>query len=116
MEEIITLLEVYNAVQEVKSLVADDDFSVLVDILDDNLDGEINTDTEIILEDIKNSLQYDEDNTAFQELSSRMELIDARLDAEFEVLNFGIGVIGSVLLAYTSGKFLSWIFRIVSNN
>lgn len=113
----ISLLEVYTLVSEVKSLVeAGNDFSELVDLLDDNIDGENTTDTEILLEDIKNSLQYDEDNTALQELSSRMELIDARLDAEFEVLNFGIGVIGSVLLAYTSGKFLSWIFRIVSNN
>lgn len=114
MEEVITLLEVYNAVQEVKSLVGGDDISRLVDILDDNIDGEVNTDSELILEEIKNSLQYNEDYTALQELSSRLELIDTRLDLEFECLNFGIGVIGSCLLAYVSGKFLSWIFRYLS--
>lgn len=111
----ITLLEVYTLVSEVKSLVeAGSDFSELVDLLDDNSDGDINTDTEILLQDIKNSLQYDEDYTALQELSSRLELIDTRLDLEFECLNFGIGVIGSCLLAYVSGRFLSWIFRFIS--
>lgn len=115
MEEVITILEVYNAVQEVKELVgADDDLSQLVDILDNSLDGEMNTDTEILLSDIKNSLQFNEDVTALGEISSRLELIDTRLDLEFEALNFGIGVIGSVLLAYTSMKFLSWIFRFVT--
>lgn len=115
MEEVITILEVYNAVQEVKELVgADDDLSQLVDILDNSLDGEMNTDTEILLSDIKNSLQFNEDVSALGEISSRLELIDTRLDLEFEALNFGIGVIGSVLLAYTSMKFLSWIFRFVT--
>lgn len=113
----VSLFDVYTLVSEVKSLVeTGSDFSELVDLLDDNSDGEINTDTELLLDEVKNSLQYNEDYSALQELSSRLEVIDTRLDAEFEVLNFGIGVIGSVLLAYTSGKFLSWIFRIVSNN
>lgn len=114
-ETAITLLEVYNLVQDVKTLVDQkDDLSQLVDLLEDNSDGQINTDTEKLLSEIKNSLQYNEDYTALQELSSRLELIDTRLDLEFECLNYGIGVIGSVLLAYTSMKFLSWIFRFVT--
>lgn len=116
MEEgAITLLEVYNLLLDVQNLVnSKDDLSQLVDLLDDNSDGQINTDSEKLLSDIKNSLQYNEDYTALQELSSRLELIDTRLDLEFECLNFGIGVIGSVLLSYTSMKFLSWIFRFVT--
>lgn len=111
----ISLFEVYTLVSEVKSLVeTGSDFSELVDLLDDNTDGEINTDTEILLDEVKNSLQYNEDYTALQELSSRLEVIDTRLDLEFQCLNFGIGVIGSVLLSYVSGKFLSWVFRFVS--
>lgn len=114
-ETAITLLEVYNLVQDVKTLVDQkDDLSQLVDLLEDNSDGQINTDTEKLLSEIKNSLQYNEDYTALQELSSRLELIDTRLDLEFECLNYGIGVIGSVLLAYSSMKFLSWIFRFVT--
>lgn len=111
----IGLLEIYNLVLDVKTLVdSKDDLSDLVNLLDDNSDGQINTDTEKLLSEIKNSLQYNEDYTALQELSSRLELIDTRLDLEFECLNYGIGVIGSVLLAYTSMKFLSWIFRFVT--
>lgn len=116
MEEIITLLEVYNAVQEVKELVGSDtDLSTVIDLLDNAIDGEINTDEEKLLVEIRDSLIYSEDCTALSEISSRLELIDTRLDTEFEVLNYGIGVIGSVLLAYTSMKFLSWIFRFVAS-
>lgn len=116
MEEgAITLLEIYNLVQDVKMLVDQkDDLSELVDLLDDNSDGEINTDSEKLLSEINDSLHFNEDYTALQELSSRLEVIDTRLDLEFECLNFGIGVIGSVLLAYTSMKFLSWLFRFVT--
>ena len=115
MEEVITLLEVYNAVQEVKGLIDSDvDLSTVIDLLDNSIDGEINTDEEKLLAEIRDSLMYNEDTTAIAEISSRLELIDARLDTEFEVLNYGIGVIGSVLLAYTSMKFLSWIFRFIT--
>lgn len=115
MEEVITLLEVYNAVQEVKGLIDSDvDLSTVIDLLDNSIDGEINTDEEKLLVEIRDSLMYNEDTTAIAEISSRLELIDARLDTEFEVLNYGIGVIGSVLLAYTSMKFLSWIFRFIT--
>ncbi len=115
MEEVITILEVYNAVQEVKELIGSDtDLSTVIDLLDNSIDGEINTDEEKLLVEIRDSLTYSGDVTALSEISSRLELIDTRLDTEFEALNYGIGVIGSVLLAYTSGKFLSWIFRFVS--
>lgn len=114
MEEVITILEVYNAVQEVKELICSDtDLSTVIDLLDNSIDGEINTDEEKLLVEIRDSLTYSKDVTALSEISSRLELIDTRLDTEFEVLNYGIGVIGSVLLAYTSMKFLSWIYRFV---
>ena len=116
MEEVITILEVYNAVQEVKQLIGSDDtsLSTIVDLLDNSIDGEVNTDEERLLSEIKDTLMYNEDTTAIAEISSRLELIDARLDTEFTVLNYGIGVIGSVLLAYTSMKFMSWVFRFVT--
>lgn len=116
MEEVITILEVYNAVQEVKELIGSDDtsLSTIVDLLDNSIDGEVNTDEERLLSEIKDSLMYNEDTTAISEISSRLELMDKRLDTEFTVLNYGIGVIGSVLLAYTSMKFMSWVFRFVT--
>lgn len=115
MEEVVTLLEVYNAVNEVKELVGSEtDLSTILDIIDNSIDGEINTDEERLLSEIRDSLMYDENATALSEISSRLELIDARLDTEFQVLNYGIGVIGSVLLAFTSMKFLSWIFRFIT--
>ncbi len=51
---------------------------------------------------------------AIVEISSRLELMDKRLDTEFTVLNYGIGAIGSVLLAYTSMKFMSLVFRFIT--
>ena len=116
MEEVITILEVYNAVQEVKELVGSDDtsLSTIVDLLDNTTDGEINTDEERLLSEIKETLMFNEDTTAIAEISSRLELMDKRLDTEFTVLNYGIGVIGSVLLAYTSMKFMSWVFRFIT--
>ncbi len=114
LEEVVTLYEVYQAVQSVKDLIATDDNTALIEFLELSSDGEINTDTEILLENIKNSLQYDDEYTALEELSSRLELIDTRLDLEFECLNFGIGVIGSVLLAYVSTKFITWILRFLT--
>lgn len=114
MEEVITLLEVYNAVQDVKELIGSDtDLSTVIDLLDNSIDGEINTDEEKLLAEIRDNLMYSEDVTALSEISSRLELIDTRLDTEFEVLNYGIGVIGSVLLAWSSLKFLCWIYRFV---
>lgn len=116
MEEgAITLLEVYNLLLDVQNLVnSKDDLSQLVDLLDDNSDGQINTDSEKLLSDIKNSLQYNKDYTALQELSGRLQVIDTRLDTEFKVLNWSIGVIGSLLFAYITIKLLSWLFRFVT--
>lgn len=116
METAITIAEVYDLVSNVYDIVSSEvDNQVVVDFVKTLTDSEKgNNDLELILTDIRDSLQYNEDYTALQEISSRMELIDTRLDLEFECLNFGIGVIGSVLLAYASMKFLSWIFRFVT--
>ena len=87
----------------------------VIETLESFSDGEHgNNDIENLMIDIKNSLMYDEENTAIYELSSRLEVIDTRLDTEFEVLNFGISVIGSILFLIASMKFLSWVFRFIS--
>lgn len=112
------MLELFNLCTSIHDYVSDDidlpqeAIDVLLSFADDETG---NNDIEKTLVEIKNSLQYDENYTALEEISSRLEVIDTRLDLEFEVLNFGISVIGTVALAYASGKFLSWIFRILSN-
>lgn len=117
-------LEIWELLQTIKTVVDVIDENTqdtevipqeVVDVLQSFGDSEQgNNDIEALLSDIKSSLMYDEDNTALYELSSRLEVIDTRLDLEFEVLNFGISVIGSVLLATVSIKFLSWIYRFIS--
>ncbi len=119
----ITLIEVFEAVTAVKEVV---------DVISGNTDGELipqevidvlksfgdseqgNNDIEILLTDIKDSLMYNEDYTALQEISSRLELIDTRLDTEFIVINNGLGLIIASLIAILSWKFFSWLMRIVS--
>lgn len=117
LETAVTIVEVYQILTQIQELLSDDTElpAEVVDVLKTFGDGENgNNDIEKTLVDIRDSLMYDEENTAIYELSSRLEVIDTRLDLEFECLNYGIGVIGSVLLAYTSMKFLSWIFRFIS--
>ncbi len=117
------IIEVYEAVQAVKEVV---------DIINDNTDGQLipqevtdvlktfgnsqtgDNDIEILLNDIKSSLMYDEKNTALYEISSRLEVIDTRLDKEFEVLNHCFGVVIVGLITIVSWKFFGWIMRLVS--
>ncbi len=117
------IIEVYEAVQAVKEVV---------DIINDNTDSQLipqevtdvlktfgnsqtgDNDVEALLNDIKTSLMYDEKNTALYEISSRLEVIDTRLDKEFEVINrcFGVVIVGLITIA--SWKFFGWIMRLVS--
>lgn len=116
MEEVVTILEVYNLCTDIVGYVSDDvDLpSEVIDILMTFGDGESgNNDIENTLVEIRDSLMYDEENTAIYELSSRLEVIDTRLDREFECINFGLGLISSTLLAMASWRFLSWLYRIL---
>ena len=106
----------------------------VVDIIDENTNGDTeiipqdvievlesfgddehgNNDIEVLLSDIKNSLMYDEESTAIYELSSRLEVIDTRLDTEFTVINNCFGLIIASFITIISWKFFSWIMRLVS--
>lgn len=116
MEEVVTILEVYNLCNEIKDFVSDDvDLPTeVIEVLKTFGDGENgNNDIEKTLVDIRDSLMYDEENTAIYELSSRLEVIDTRLDREFECINFGLGLISSTLLVMVAWRFLSWLYRIL---
>lgn len=85
------------------------------DFLETFSDGEFESnDVEVLLSEIKNSLMYDEKYTALSEISSRLELIDTRLDKEFEVINLGFSFIITSIVALLSWKFFGWIIRLVS--
>ncbi len=71
-------------------------------------------DVEALLTDIKASLMYDEENTALYEISSRLEVIDTRLDKEFQAINKGLGIIIVGLITIVVWKFFAWIMRLVS--
>lgn len=116
VEEVVTLLQVYQLCTEIKDFVSDDTElpTEVIEVLKTFGDGESgNNDIEKTLVDIRDSLMYDEENTAICELSSRLEVIDTRLDREFECINFGLGLIASTLLAMASWRFLSWTYRIL---
>ncbi len=123
METAVTLVEVYQAIQTVKEVLdvvndnTDDGFFPVevADVLMTLSDGESgNNDVEILLQDIKESLMYDEENTALYEISSRLELIDTRINTEFQLANSFFGFVASALLAILSCKFFSWVANLCS--
>ena len=122
--EFETALEIISAINAIKDLFdksGDGNFDgellpqEVTDLLTSFSDGEQgNNDIEDILIKIKDTLMYDDDYTALSEISSRLELIDTRLDKEFEVINNGLGFIVIALTSILSWKFFSWIMRLFS--
>lgn len=124
MEEVATLLEVIEVIQVfIKIFDSDGDGEIdgdvippeVIEMLGTLTDGEQgNNDIENILVDIKDSLMYDEKSTAISEVSARMEVIDTRLDKEFEVINTGLSFIVTTLITLLSWKFFGWLMRVFS--
>ncbi len=117
VETVITITEIADLLNKIFD--SDGDGQIippeLAEVLNSFDNGEVgDNDIEILLDDIKSSLTYNEDYTALQEISSRLELIDTRLDTEFIVINNGLGLIIASLIAILSWKFFSWLMRIVS--
>lgn len=114
---VITIIDIVNAIKQ--AFGGDDGVDLLpqevADMLKSLSDGEQgNNDIESLLVEIKDSLRYDEDYTALQEISSRLELIDTRLDKEFEVINSSLGFICTGIVTIVLWKFFSWIMRLFS--
>lgn len=117
VETVITITEIADLLSKIFD--SDGDGQIippeLAEVLNSFDNGEVgDNDIEILLDDIKSSLTYNEDYTALQEISSRLELIDTRLDTEFTVINNGLGLIIASLISILSWKFFSWLMRIVS--
>ncbi len=112
--EILQILEIVQGIQEVTDIINGNTENALIPtetlyVINSFADGEANTDVETTLEDIKDIFMYNEEYTVFEEMSSRLELIDARLDTEFTVLNEFYGFCGCTLLTVISLKFFSWL-------
>lgn len=122
--EVTTALEIIEAINAIKGLFdknSDGSFDgellpqEVTDLLVSLSDGEQgNNDIETLLVEIKDTLMYDDEYTALSEISSRLELIDTRLDKEFEVINLGFSFIITSIVALLSWKFFGWIIRLVS--
>lgn len=120
MEEVVTLVEVFQVVNEILDYV-DDGVQVippeLVEVLQTFGDDEQgNNDIENLLVEIRDNLVYDpvlddEHTSAISEVSQRLEVMDKRLDTEFQTINGFFSLLGSLLLAYFSVKFVTWILR-----
>lgn len=117
MEEIITIVEVYNLCTEILGFV-DDEAEVippeLITVINTFNDGEVSNDMEKYLEQINTSLMYNDDVTALSEISQRLEVIDTRLDKEFIALNDCFSFISTALLCFICFKFLNWLVRAFS--
>lgn len=108
----ITLYEIWVLVNDVIELMQEEEALLpveTVEVINSLADGKVNTDVETSLEEIKNALMYNEDYTALQEISSRLEVIDTRLDTEFLLVNEFFGLVSTILLCFMSFKFFSWV-------
>ncbi|MCM1328094.1 MAG: hypothetical protein NC253_01510 [Ruminococcus sp.] len=114
------VLTVYDIVSALKQFFdKDNDGEILprevTDLIESFSDGDKSTnDIETLLTEIKDSLMYNEEYTALSEISSRLEVIDTRLDKEFQTLNVGLTFIMTALTAILSWKFLGWLTRLIS--
>ena len=117
IETVITITEIADLLKSIFDSDGDGEVisQELIDVIDSFGNGEAgDNDIETLLVDIKSSLTYNEDYTALQEISSRLELMDTRLDTEFTVLNSSIGFIATGIITIFVWKFFSWIARLAS--
>lgn len=96
-----TIAEIIGILTEVKELIGEDDpMATLTDgILGNN--------------DLEKMLMYDKDNTALSEMSSRLEVIDKRLDCTNQLLSHGFGFICTFVFVACAFKFLNWIYSVL---
>lgn len=122
--DVSVVLELLNVVQMIKGIIDNDNDGNLdkellpqevTDLLVTMGDGEQgNNDIEATLVEIKESLMYNENYTALSEISSRLEVIDTRLDKGFEMISGGFSLVIVSFVTLLSWKFFGWIMRLTS--
>lgn len=117
METVITIAEIAELLNNLFD--SDGDGQIIpqeaVDVLESFGNSKAgDNDIEILLNDIKTSLMYDEENTALYEISSRLEVIDTRLDKGFEMISGAFSIVSTALVTLLCWKFFGWLMRLVS--
>lgn len=100
MEEVATIAEVIGILNEIKGILGKDDpLSTLTDgKLGDN--------------DLEQMLMYDKEHTSLAEISSRLEVIDKRLDFTNQLIIQGFGFVGTFAFVLLSVKIFAWLFKV----
>lgn len=100
MEDVALIAELISLITEIKDIIGDDDdpFASLTD-------GELGNN------DLERVLMYDDDNTALSEISSRLEVIDKRLDCTNQLITEGFGFVCTFSLVILSVKIFAWLFK-----
>lgn len=82
------------------------DTGALVEVLETLTDGELGNN------DLETILMYDDENSVYNELSSRLEVIDTRLDWTNQLLAEGFGFVWTGIVLYFSIRFFAWLGRV----
>lgn len=115
MEEIVVNMTVEEILKLIYEALADDNTTgseELAGLLTDNTLG--NNDLEkIFIYEPYDPTDDTQVQTVFQEISSRLSLIDRRLDCTNEILTSGFGFIGAFCCCLVSMKFFGWLYNVL---
>lgn len=108
--------EIGGVLVDLTSLTLEEVIRIAVDVFLDDDDTALETFVETFTDgdygnnDLERIFMYDDNYTVFEEISSRLEVIDTRLDYTNRLLSDGFGFVVTFCLVYISGKFIKWIF------
>ncbi len=71
------------------------------------------TDGELGNNDLETILMYDDENSVYTEISSKLDVIDTRLDWTNKLLSEGFSFVCTFAVLLVAGKFFNWLFRVV---
>lgn len=115
MGEIVAGMTVEEILKLIYEALADDNTTSSEGLAELLTDGELGNND---LEKIFIYSPYDPNDptqvqTVFQEISSRLSLIDRRLDCTNEILTSGFSFIGAFCCCLVSMKFFGWLYNVL---
>lgn len=115
MEEIIVNMTVEEILKLIYDTLQDDNTANSEELAELLSDGKLGNND---LEKIFIYKPYDPSDetqvqTVFQEISSRLSLIDRRLDCTNEILTSGFGFIGAFCCCLIAMKFFGWLYNVL---
>lgn len=100
----LTVMTIEELIRYAVQLFIDNDDTALDTFVETFTDGNYGNN------DLERIFMYDENYTVFEEISSRLEVIDTRLDYTNRLLCDGFGFVQTFALVLISGKFFKWLF------